>query len=80
MNGPARELERVLADGLLRHGGNPVLRWCAGNAITHVDASGEIRPSKSKSVERIDLLVAMLMAISRHLLAPRRDAALRRSR
>lgn len=80
MNAPARELERVLADGLLRHGGNPVLRWCAGNAIAHVDASGEIRPSKSKSVERIDLLVAMVMAISRHLLAPRRNAALRRSR
>lgn len=70
MNIPARELERVLADRKLRHGGHPVLRWCACNAIPHVDASGDIRPSKSKSTERIDLLVAMLMAISRHLVAP----------
>lgn len=72
MNGPARELERILAEGKLRHGGNPMLRWCAGNAIAHVDPSGDIRPSKSKSIERIDLLVAMLMALSRQMLAPRR--------
>lgn len=70
MNASARDLERVLAEGKLRHGGHPVLRWCAGNAISHVDPSGEIRPSKSKSVERIDLLVALLMALSRHLVAP----------
>jgi phage terminase large subunit-like protein len=35
----------------------------AGNAIAHVDASGDIRPSKSRSIERIDLLVAALMGI-----------------
>jgi phage terminase large subunit-like protein len=70
MNAPARELERVIAAGMLRHGANPILRWCAGNAIAHVDASGDIRPSKSRSIERIDLLVAALMGISRHLVAP----------
>lgn len=77
MNAPARELERVIADGALRHGGHPVLRWCAANAIAHVDATGDIRPSKSKSVERIDLLVAMLMGISRHLIGPRMRPARR---
>jgi phage terminase large subunit-like protein len=70
MNASARDLERVLAENKLRHGGHPILRWCAGNAVPHVDASGDIRPSKSKSAERIDLLVATLMAISRHLVAP----------
>lgn len=69
MNGPSRELERVLANGTLHHGGNPVLRWCAGNAVAHADPSGDIRPSKNKSIERIDVLVAMLMAISRHMVA-----------
>jgi len=67
MSPPSRELERVLAEGKLRHGGHPVLRWCAGNAVAHTDANGEVRPSKSKSSERIDVLVAALMAISRHL-------------
>jgi phage terminase large subunit-like protein len=70
MNASARDLERVLAENKLRHGGHPILRWCAGNAVPHVDVSGDIRPSKSKSIERIDLLVATLMAISRHLVAP----------
>ena len=67
LNASARDLERVLAEGKLRHGGHPILRWCAGNAVPNVDATGDIRPSKSKSTERIDLLVATLMAISRHL-------------
>jgi phage terminase large subunit-like protein len=67
LNASARDLERVLAEGKLRHGGHPILRWCAGNAVPHVDATGDIRPSKSKSIERIDLIVATLMAISRHL-------------
>ena len=77
MNAPARELERVIADKHLRHGGHPVLRWCAANAIAHVDATGDIRPSKSKSAERIDLLVALLMGISRHLIGPRSRPARR---
>jgi phage terminase large subunit-like protein len=68
MNAPARELERVIANGTLRHGHNPILRWCAANAVAHVDPSGDVRPSKSKSIERIDLLVGMLMGISRHLI------------
>jgi phage terminase large subunit-like protein len=69
MNAPARELERVVAEGRLRHGGNPILRWCASNAVAQADASGDIRPSKSRSSERIDVLVALLMGISRHLVA-----------
>lgn len=69
MNGPSRELERVIANGTLRHGGHPILRWCAGNAVAHADPYGDIRPSKNKSIERIDVLVAMLMGISRHLVA-----------
>lgn len=69
LNAPARELERVLAAGTLRHGRHPVLRWCAGNVVPHVDISGDLRPSKRHSVERIDLVTALLMGISRHLVA-----------
>lgn len=67
MNAPARELERAIAAGSLRHGQHPILRWCAGNVVAHVDASGDIRPSKRKSVERIDLISSLLMGISRYL-------------
>ena len=31
MAAPMKELERRLLHGKIRHGGNPVLRWMAGN-------------------------------------------------
>ena len=68
MNAPMRELERLAAEGTLRHGGHPVLRWCAGNTAVEMSANGDIKPARGKSVDKIDLMVALLMALSRHLL------------
>lgn len=67
MNPPARELERIVAEGGLRHGNHAVLRWCASNTSVEMNANGEVRPTRSKSREKIDLIVALLMAMSRHL-------------
>lgn len=51
----------------LRHGGNPVLRWCAGNTALLFDSNGNFRPDKKKSNAngRIDGVVATVMALSR---------------
>ena len=49
----------------LRHGGNPVLRWMAGNASIETDAAANWKPSKKKSRERIDGIVALIMALER---------------
>lgn len=70
MTAPAREFERLIANGKLRHGDHPVLRWCAGNVIAEQNAAGEIRPSKQRSTERIDLISAALMGLSRHIYNP----------
>ena len=70
LNAPSRELERVVTAGLLRHGDQPVLRWCAANAVVEMNPAGEIRPAKNKCTERIDLLSATLMGISRHVYNP----------
>lgn len=67
MNGPMRELERLAVEGILRHGGHPVLRWCASNTAVEMSASGDIKPARGKSLEKIDLMVALLMALSRHV-------------
>ncbi len=69
MSGPAKQLERLVIDGKLRHGGHPVLRWCAGNVTVEQDAAGNIKPSKAKSNERIDAIVALIMALSRAMTA-----------
>lgn len=63
MNEPCRELERQIASKAMRHGGNPVLRWMAGNVSAHVNSGGLIRPDKQKSTEKIDGIVAGLMAL-----------------
>ena len=60
-----RELERLLLEGKLRHGGHPILRWMAGNVEVETDAAGNQKPSKAKSSERIDGIVALNMAIAR---------------
>lgn len=60
-----RELDKAILEGKLRHGGHPILRWMAGNVEVETDASGNQRPSKARSSERIDGMVALDMAIGR---------------
>jgi phage terminase large subunit-like protein len=69
MAGPSKELERVLRGRLLNHGGNPILTWMADNVAVEHDAAGNIKPSKIKSTERIDGIVALVMALARAMLA-----------
>lgn len=65
MSAPSKMLENLIASGKIRHGGNPVLSWMAGNATVKVDAAGNIRPVKPKagSPERIDGIVSLVMAL-----------------
>ena len=63
-------LEGELANGRVRHGGHPVLTWCAANAITSRDAAGNRKLDKSKETGRIDGMVALAMAIGA---APRHE-------
>jgi phage terminase large subunit-like protein len=61
MSAPTKELERVVLDRRVDHGGHPVLRWCAGNVAIDTDPAGNIKPAKDKSTERIDGVVATIM-------------------
>ena len=54
-----------MSGGQLAHGGNPVLRWMAGNVSIEKDAADNWKPSKKKSIERIDGIVALIMALDR---------------
>ena len=65
MTAPTKEVERLLLDGKLRHGGNPVLRWMASNVSVRTDPAGNLKPDKEKSTERIDGIVAMVMSVGR---------------
>lgn len=62
---PVIEFEKALFERRLIHGGNPVLRWAVGNLVFMEDASGNRRPHKAKSIDRIDPAVAAIMSTGR---------------
>lgn len=65
MNEPSKAYEARVYSGNLRHGGNPVLTWMVGNAVIRRDAAGCIKPDKQKAHEKIDGVVAAIMALGR---------------
>lgn len=54
--------ERLVTSGGLDHAGNPVLRWMAGNASVRFDENLNFVPAKKRSAEKIDGIVAAVMA------------------
>ena len=57
------ELERKILAGNIKHQGNPVMTWCAANAIVSTDPAGNRKVTKEKSSGRVDGIVAAVMAI-----------------
>ena len=56
-------LEAELLNGRIRHGNNPILTWCAANAVVDQDAAGNRKLNKKKATGRIDGMVALAMCI-----------------
>lgn len=57
------EFERLLIDGELQHPNNPVMTWCAANAVVDEDPAGNKKVTKERSTGRVDGIVAGVMAI-----------------
>jgi phage terminase large subunit-like protein len=56
-------LERAYLSKKLVHDGDPVLQWCASNLIPRYDANMNTAPDKKRSPEKIDDMVALIMAV-----------------
>lgn len=67
MSFPSKEFEKCVLQGKVCHGGDEVLRWMMGNVTLRYDASGNIKPDKSRSGDKIDGVVAAVMAIGEAL-------------
>lgn len=65
MSDPMKGLLKHVLTGKFVHGANPVLRWNAANVVAETDAAGNIKASKEKSAEKIDGIVATIMALAR---------------
>lgn len=65
MTAPSKELLRLVLAKQIAHGGNPVLRWMADNVTAKSDPAGNVKPDKGKSTNKIDGIVAAIMALAR---------------
>jgi phage terminase large subunit-like protein len=70
MAGPTKEFLRLVADKRIRHGGNPVLRWMVSNLSLKQDPAGNLKPDRESSGDKIDGVVALIMALGRSMVAP----------
>lgn len=57
-----KNFEETYISGRFRHGGDPVLTWCASNIVARTDANMNMAPDKKKSADKIDDMTALLMA------------------
>lgn len=69
LSAPLKEVDRLVRAGtarnpMLRHGGNPVARWMASNLRVAMDAQGNVKPDKAKSMAKIDGMSALVTAMS----------------
>lgn len=64
MSPPLKETLRLVKSGVLRHGGNPVMRWMVDNLTVATDAAGNVKPDKSKAADKIDGVPAWAMALA----------------
>ena len=65
MSPPTKELMKLTLEKKLAHGGHPVLRWMVDNVAIRTDPAGNIKADKEKSTEKIDGVVATIMALDR---------------
>jgi phage terminase large subunit-like protein len=63
MSSSTKELLRLVGSGRFRHGGNPLMRWQAEHVVTRTDASGNIKFDKGRSADKVDGIVAAVMAL-----------------
>lgn len=78
---PMKQLSRLLLQGtpekpLVRHGGNPVLRWMVDNVAVTMDPAGNVKPDRARSADKIDGVAALVTALARAMVTgkPRRSA------
>jgi phage terminase large subunit-like protein len=81
MSAPTKDLQRLIRMGarldeagapvkpIVRHGGNPLLRWQVDNFAVVMDPAGNVKPDKANAGDKIDGVVALIMALARAVAA-----------
>lgn len=67
ISAPTKEFEHLVMAGRINHFGHPILRWMMQNVMIKTDTNGNIRPDKGKSKNKIDGIVACIIAVAAHM-------------
>lgn len=73
MSAPTKEFEKLVLTEKIEHFGNPVLRWMLSSTVVKSDPAGNIKPDKEKSTQKIDGIVAAIMALGEWMTAQADD-------
>lgn len=73
MSAPTKEFEKLVLTGKIEHFDNPVLRWMLASTLVKTDPAGNIKPDKEKSTQKIDGIVAAIMALGEWMTAQAND-------
>jgi len=65
MSEPMKEAEKLVLQKLLAHGNCPILTWMASNVVAKLDVKDNIYPNKDRPENKIDGIVALLIALNR---------------
>lgn len=76
MAAPTIELDREIKDGNNFHNMNPVQRWMMGNVLMLRDSNDNLKVDKKKSKEKVDGVVAEVMAMAGWLEIRKREKEL----
>ena len=69
MSPAMKELERLIRAHEMLHVHNTCARWCFGNVRCAVDGNENMKPMKNKSIGRIDITVAWIIAMATAMVA-----------
>jgi len=61
---PMKTLDALMRQKKIRHNGGKLLRWCISNVVAKEDHNGNVYPRKSSEKLKIDIAVALLMALA----------------
>ena len=68
MSPATKQLELLLRKGEMLHEHNTAARWCFGNVRCATDGNENMKPMKNRSVGRIDITVAWIIAMAAAML------------
>ena len=69
---PMKQLEALVLQKRFVHNGDPILSWMISNVVCHRDQKDNIYPRKEREENKIDGVVALIMALGRQM-APSDD-------